>query len=317
LKTSRVVAVSVTILIFVGVTGYFVATGGSGVSTSASHSVAGTRIKHAIIIVMENEGYDQVVGSSSAPYQNLLISRYALAANYNAVSHPSLPNYIALVAGDTLGVTNDCQPSQCSFPNATLTNLLDSHGLSWKEYAESMPVNCSQSPSQDGLYVPRHNPFVYFSSVTNNAGSGATSHYCDLHVVPFTQFWNDLQSSNLPNFAFITPNICDDGHSCDLSTGDTWLSTVIPRIINSSSFSSTALFVVYDEGSGSGTNSPSHVLCILVSPFAKPGYRSSAQYSHYSLLATVETIFSVGNLGRNDSTAGTMSDLFTIILSSG
>ena len=317
MKTSRVVAVSVTILIFVGVTGYFVATGGSGVSTSASHSVAGTRIKHAIIIVMENEGYDQVVGSSSAPYQNLLISRYALAANYNAVSHPSLPNYIALVAGDTLGVTNDCQPSQCSFPNATLTNLLDSHGLSWKEYAESMPVNCSQSPSQDGLYVPRHNPFVYFSSVTNNADSGVTSQYCDLRVVPFTQFWDDLQSSNLPNFAFITPNICDDGHSCDLSTGDTWLSTVIPRIINSSSFSSTALFVVYDEGSGSGTNSPSHVLCILISPFAKPGYRSSAQYSHYSLLATVETIFSVGNLGRNDSTAGTMSDLFTISLSSG
>src|SRR2546425_89873 len=294
----------------------FIATNRSGgPSTSATHSIAGSRIRHVMIIVMENEGYDQVVGSSSAPYENLLISRYALAANYNAVSHPSLPNYIALVAGDTLSVANDCQPNQCSFPNATITRLFDSHGLSWREYAESMPVNCSQSVSQDGLYVPRHNPFVYFSSVTNNTGSRVTSQYCKTHVVPFTQFWNDLQSSSLQNFAFITPNICHDGHDCSLSTGDSWLSTVIPRIINSDAFSSTALFVVYDEGSGSGADSPSHVLCILVSPFAKPGYSSNAQYSHYSLLATVETIFSLGNLGRNDSRATTMSDLFTINLS--
>ena len=223
MKTAQVVATSVTILIAVGVIGYLVAMGGlsnpGGASSSASHSTAGSRIRHVIIIVMEDKGYDQVVGSSSAPYENLLISRYALAANYNAVSHPSLPNYIALVAGDTFGVTNDCQPSQCSLPNASMTNLLDSHGLPWREYAESMPVNCSQSPSQDGLYVPRHNPFVYFSTITNNTGSGVGSQYCNTHVVPFTQFWNDLQSSNLPSFALITPNICNDGHDCDL-TGD-------------------------------------------------------------------------------------------------
>ena len=316
MKTARVVATTVAILIVVGVIGYFfVMTSGSSLSTSPSHSTAGRPIRHVIIVLMENEAYDQVVGSSSAPYENLLISRYALAANYDAVSHPSLPNYIGLVAGDTFGVTNDCQPSQCSLADSTIANLLDSHGLSWKEYAESMPVNCSQSISQDGLYAPRHNPFVYFSSVTNNTGSGVTSQYCKTHVVPFTQFWNDLQSSSLQNFAFITPNICHDGHDCSLSTGDSWLSTIIPRIINSDAFSSTALFVVYDEGSGSGADSPSHVLCILVSPFAKPGYSSNAQYSHYSLLATVETIFSLGNLGRNDSTATTMSDLFTINLS--
>ncbi len=318
IKIAQAVVASVTILIAGGVIGYFVAMGGSNnassINTSASQSTVGSPIRHVMIIVMENEGYGQVVGSSSAPYQNLLISRYALAANYYAVSHPSLPNYIALVAGDAFGVTNDCQPSQCSFPNATITNLLDSHGLSWREYAESMPVNCSQSLSQDGLYVPRHNPFVYFSSITNNTGSGVTSQYCNSHVVPFTQFWNDLQSSNLPNFALITPNICDDAHSCNLSTGDAWLSTAIPRIIDSGSFSSTALFVVYDEGSGSGTNSPSHVVCILVSPFAKSSYSSNTQYSHYSLLATVEAIFRIGNLGRKDSTAGTMSDLFTINL---
>ena len=236
------------------------------------------------------------------------------AANYFAVSHPSLPNYLALVAGDTFGVTSDCLPVQCALPNTTITSLLDGKGLTWKEYAESMPANCSQTDSPDGLYVPKHDPFVYVDSVTGNSGSGVTSAYCDSHVVPFAQFSKDLASSNLPSYSFITPNLCDDAHSCALSTGDQWLSTVVPRIINSSSFPPTALFIVYDEGSnnaGFGPNSGGQVVCILVSPFARPGYVSQVPYSHYSLLATVEAIFNTGNLGRNDATASVMSDLFS------
>ncbi len=281
-------------------------------TSSLTQSTAAPPIKHIIIILMENEAYQQVIGSTSAPYENALASRYASAANYFALTHPSLPNYFALVAGDTFGVASDCLPNQCSITGPTITSLLDSHGLTWKEYAESMPVNCSQSDSADGLYVTKHNPFVYFSSITNNTGSGMTSQYCNSHVVSFSQFWTDLQTSNLPNYSFITPNICDDAHSCPLSTGDAWLSTVIPKITNSTSFGSTAIFVTYDEGSGSTPNSPSQITCILVSPFAKQGFSSDVYYTHYSLLATVEAIFGLGNLGRNDATATVMSDLFSI-----
>ena len=285
-----------------------------GSQTSSDQLIAAGLIKHVIIIVMENEGYGSVIGSSSAPYENQLASQYALAGNYFAVSHPSLPNYLALVAGDTFGVTSDCHPAQCPLPNTTITTLLDAKGLSWREYAESMTANCSQSDSQDGLYVARHVPFVYFGSITGNSGSGETSDYCNSHIVPFTQFSKDLASSSLPSYSFITPNICDDAHSCPLSTGDKWLSSVVPGIISSSSFSSTALFIVYDEGSndaGFGSNSGGQVVCILVSPFARPGYVSEVQYSHYSLLATVEAIFGTGNLGRNDATASAMSDMFS------
>jgi acid phosphatase len=294
---------------------------GSSTGSSSSAESSGTQtgaagsIKHVIIIMMENEAYGQVIGSSSAPYENSLASHYAVASNYFAVSHPSLPNYFALVAGDTFGIGSDCPPSQCSLSNATITNLFDSHGLSWKEYAESMPANCSQSDSADGLYVTKHDPFVYFSAITGNAGSGETSQYCDSHVISFAQFWNDLQASNLPNYSFVTPNVCDDAHSCPLSAGDAWLSTVVPRIMNSTSYSSLAIFVVYDEGSGSSTNSPNQVACILVSPFAKAGFVSSIHYTHYSLLATVEAIFNTGNLGMNDANASAMSDLFTIRIS--
>jgi acid phosphatase len=285
----------------------------SSLSTSVQ-PIAGGKIRHVMIIVMENEGYDSVIGNPSAPYENQLASSYALAANYFAASHPSLPNYLALVAGDTLGVSSDCLPPQCSSSSTTITALLDSNGLSWKEYAESMTGNCSQSDGQDGLYVAKHDPFVYFEDITGNSGSGVTSGYCNAHVAPFTQFSKDLTSSNLPSYSFITPNVCNDAHSCPLSTGDQWLSTVVPKIINSSSFASSALFITYDEGSNSagfGPNSGGQVACILVSPFARPGYASQVQYSHYSLLATVETIFHTGNLGRNDATAGVMYDMFS------
>ena len=182
----------------------------TSVQTSSDQEIAGGAIKHVIIVVMENEGYGSVIGNPSAPYQNQLASQYALAANYFAVSHPSLPNYLALVAGDTFGVTSDCLPVQCALPNTTITSLLDGKGLTWKEYAESMPANCSQTDSPDGLYVPKHDPFVYVDSVTGNSGSGVTSAYCDSHVVPFAQFSKDLASSNLPSYSFITPNLCDD-----------------------------------------------------------------------------------------------------------
>jgi len=258
---------------------------------------------------MENEESSSVIGNSSAPYENLLASKYALAGNYYAVAHPSLPNYLAMIGGSTFGVTSDCLPSGCSFANSTIASLLDSHQLSWREYAESMPANCSQSNSLDGLYFPKHVPFVYFQPITGTKGTGTTSPYCDSHVVALDQFWTDLAAGKLPSFSMITPNICDDAHSCPLSAGDHWLSSTVPRIINSSSFASAALFLVYDEGS-SNVGGGGKVLCVLVSPFAKQGFVSAVQYTHYSLLATLEQLLGTGNLGRNDEAAGPMSDLF-------
>jgi len=281
-------------------------------STSSGAQQSPTPIKHVIVILMENEAYDQVIGSSVAPFETSLAAHYASAANYFAVTHPSLPNYFALVAGSTFGITTDCSPSQCSISGPTIASLIDARGLSWKEYAESMSANCSQSDGAGGQYVTKHDPFVYFSGISGDAGSGTASQYCDSHVVAFSQFWIDLQSSNLPAYSFITPNICDDAHSCPLSTGDAWLSSVVSRIIDSSSFASSAVFVTYDEGSGSASNTPSQVACVLVSPFARQGFASDVHYTHYSLLATVESILGLGNLGRGDATANVMSDIFTI-----
>jgi phospholipase C len=283
----------------------------SGYSSSFSGAAA---ISHVIIIVMENEGYNSVIGNATAPYQNSLASSFALAADYFAVSHPSLPNYLSLMGGSTFGVTSDCLPAQCSIPasTSTIATLLDAQKLTWREYAESMPANCSQLNSPDGLYFTKHNPFVYFGAITGNNGTGSASAYCNSHVVSLGQFWLDLQAGALPSYSFITPDICHDAHSCPFAVGDQWLSTVVPRVVGTSSFATTALFIVYDEGRSSDANgSGGQVACILVSPFAKTRYVSHVAYSHYSLLATVEAIFNLGNLGRDDATANAMSDLFT------
>lgn len=282
-------------------------------NASTASRIANGQIKHIIVIVVENQDYNAIVNSSEAPYQNQLIKHYALAGNYFAVGHPSLPNYLDLTGGTNGGITSDCSPSSPSClvygSNSNIADLLNASGLSWKEYAESMPSPCYLSNS--GNYAVRHNPFAYYTDITKNL------FYCDQHVVPMnisdgSGLLNDLRSRNLPNFSFVTPNVCSDGHnSCDSSMTqvkqiDNWLSVVVPKIINSSSFSTTALFIVYDEAS---TNPSNQVACILISPFARPGYVSHVQYTHYSLLATVENIFGLSSLGRGDNTYP-MYDLF-------
>jgi phosphatidylinositol-3-phosphatase len=287
-------------------------TPGTSYIVDAAQLVPFAPVQHVITIVMENEEYPNVVGNPSAPYENALAANYTLLTSYYAVDHPSLPNYLAIVSGTTY-VSSDCLPSQCSTNSSSIVNLLQSKGLTWKEYAESMPTNCSQTISPDGLYQPKHDPFVYFSSITGNNGTGQTSAYCDSHVVSFTQFWADLSANALPSYSFITPNMCDDGHDCGISTADAWLSTVVPRIESSQDFNSTVLFIVYDEGStsaGFGDIHGGQVLCIVVSPLVNRGYQSTVQYSHYSLLATTESLLWLGSLGRNDSTAQPMNDIF-------
>lgn len=315
-KHTRLIVSASVVLVIIGLTlsNAFVLSWGR--TADSAQPVPSASVRHVITIVMENEGYSQVIGNPSAPYENALSANYTLLTEYYAIRHPSLPNYLAMVSGSTQGVLSDCLPSQCSTNSSSMVDLLQSHGLTWKEYAESMPTNCSQTVSSDGLYWPKHDPFVYFSNITGNSGTGQTSAYCDSHVVSLAQFWTDLNANALPNYSFITPNICDDAHSCSLSTGDTWLSKVIPRIEISQEFNSTVLFLTYDESStsdisGFGSAHGGHILCIVVSPFVNRDYRSTVQYSHYSLLATTESLLGLGNLGKNDSIAQPMYDVFS------
>ncbi|MGN7797645.1 alkaline phosphatase family protein [Leifsonia sp. 22587] len=253
------------------------------------------------MILEENKPASRIVGNADAPYFNQLLTRYAHATQYSAITHPSLPNYLALTSGTTGGISSDCNPpgGSCLVTSPNLADSLRAAGRTWKMYAEGMPSPCS-APNA-GRYAVKHNPFLYYPSVT------ASEAYCRQHDVPFSGFAADLAStSSLPAFSFVSPDLCNDMHSCPISTGDVWLSRVVSQILASPAFTSqrSLLVVTFDEGD-SGNNV---VACVFAGPGARRGAVSSVGYTHYSLLRTIEDGLGLPPLGES-AAATPMSDL--------
>ena len=258
-------------------------------------------VDHIFVIMEENKTYSEIIDSNQAPYLNSLAQKYSLANNYFAITHPSLPNYIALTSGSTNGITTDCNPPSagCEVDVNNIGDELEKAGKTWKMYAEGMPSNCYSFNS--GEYATKHNPFIYYSDIINNKPR------CNNHVVPFSQMNTDLDSATTtPNFAFISPDLCNDMHDCTIATGDGWLSKYASVILESKAFTSqnSLLIITWDEGTADN-----HIATILAGPAAKAGYRSATYYDHYSLLHTIESNWKLDTMTNNDASAAIMNDL--------
>jgi len=253
---------------------------------------------------MENHSYSEIIGNTSAPYINSLAQQNGLATNYFAVDHPSLPNYIALTAGDTFGTTftPDCDPVPgCTTSAPSIVDEVEASGRTWKGYMESMGSACGTSNS--GSYAVRHDPFVYFDQIRNNSARCAK-------VVDYSQLPTDLATAaTTPNYVWITPNVCNDMHDCSVATGDTWLSTNLPPILASPAFTQqkSLLVLVFDEDDGTEGN---RVVAILAGSGVKVGFQSNVSYTHYSLLRTIEWAWGLNPLTSNDTAASPLSDFF-------
>jgi hypothetical protein len=101
----------------------------------AGNSGAGP--SHIFLIVMENQEYDQLIGNPQAPYLNQLAHQYTVADDYHAITHPSLPNYLALLGGNTFGIRSNC--TDCSIDQPNLVDELEAKGKRWKSYQEDLP----------------------------------------------------------------------------------------------------------------------------------------------------------------------------------
>jgi phospholipase C len=242
---------------------------------------------------MENKNYSSIVGSSSAPYENRIAQECGLATNFHAITHPSLPNYIAMVSGSTQGITDDAGPSS----HPLTANSLFQQVPTSKGYAESMPSNCLLTDS--GQYAVRHNPYTYFTPIRTQ---------CQARDVPMGtassgNFRNDIAGGTLPPFSFVTPNLCNDMHDCSVATGDAWLANLVPTILAGPDYQNGRLLVVltFDENGGASGN---QIYTSIISPFTTPGTQSSTNFTHYSLLRTTEEILGVPLLG---SAAGATS----------
>lgn len=229
---------------------------------------------HVFVIVMENKSPEEALAGS---FTASLAATYREAANYHAVAHPSVPNYLALTSGSTWGVTDD---SYHVLPAQDIGDQLTEARVSWRAYMEGLGgAGCLDSPVP---YDPGHNPFAFYGG------------RCPANVVPLTSLAADLNGST-PLFSWITPDMCHDEHSCSVSVGDAWLRQTAGMITGSKAWTAGGLlFVVWDEDDGSADN---RVLSLVIAP--NQSHRVSNQpYTHYSLLATIEDLLGVGRLGK-------------------
>jgi hypothetical protein len=333
-----------------------------GCSESSSSGVPVGRIKHVFIIMLENKSFDDTFGpDSEAPYlANDLAQKGQLLRQYFGTAHVSLPNYIALISGQapnrttqgdcsrytefeaTAGLDGDGQAvgNGCVYPSDVLTiaDQLEEKGLTWGAYLEDMgnsatePKNCRHptigevDPTTHAKvgdqYATRHNPFVYFHSVIDSPS-------CAQNNRPLTDLPAALASeATTPNYVFISPNLCNDGHDTPCVDGapgglvsiNGFLETWVPQILASEAYKKDGLLVItFDEAdllnpktgeaccnepTGPNVTKPGivgpgggRIGALLISPLIEPGTVNDTPYNHYALLRTVEDLFEVPHLG--------------------
>ncbi len=256
-----------------------------------------------IVVVEENHSIGQIIGSPRAPFLNRLAAKGALLTSYFAITHPSLPNYIAMVSGDTQGIASDC--GGCNVDAPILVDQLEAAGISWKAYMEGLPGPCSDAHTA-GAYAKKHDPFMYFASVRDHPGRCAK-------VVPLDRLDADLAAGRLPRLVFVTPNMDHDMHGAGeggvdaalIATADRWLAGLYGKLAGSSAWrDGTRLVVTWDEGAGGeragcceGLATGGRVATIVTGPGVGPA-RDDATYSHYALLRSIETLFNLPLLGH-------------------
>ncbi len=268
-------------------------------------------VAHVFVLVEENHSYASVIGNTSMPYTNGLVSQYALATQYYANRHNSLPNYFMLTVGD-LVTTDDTFTGTVTADN--VVRALTAAGKTWKIYAESLPNIAYTGPSVIP-YARDHNPFAYMSDVIKSSSQAS-------NIVPLTQLAADITNDTLPDYAMIVPNLANDGHDCPREAGDctdtdklsnidNWVHTNVGPLISSSAFQNSVLIYTWDESDiNDEANGGGHIATILISPKVRAGFQSTTMYQHQSALKLTMQLLGVTDFPGAAATAPDMSEFF-------
>jgi phospholipase C len=308
----------------------------AGTASAASSRSDLKNFQHVWVIMMENTGFDALIGNPNAPWINQAAATYGLATSAFGVTHPSQPNYIAATSGSTNGVADD-NDTTIDVPN--IVDQLESHGKTWKAYMQNLSLCATKFDHACGnqLYERKHNPFVSYADVASSPSRMA-------NIVDLSQLTTDLNSNHVPDYSWISPDQCNDMHGrgatpadpCDfsqvqslISAGDAFLSNTVGQIMASQAWTgNSAIFITWDESdfTGSGPfgfgdtsgccDSPpgvggGHVVTLVISHSDHSARTSSVDYNHYSILATIEGGWNLGCLAFTCDTANVpaMNDL--------
>jgi acid phosphatase len=282
----------------------------SGPAPSAAQPGAAAQQTTVVLVVEENQAYEDVIGSSAMPYFNALAQQGALATQYYANIHPSISDYFQLTTG-AFQTTDNNFPGPVSADN--LARELIAAGKSWKVYAEDLP-----SPGYLGgdtaTYIKHHNPFAYFSDVVNTPAQAA-------NIVPFSQFASDLAAGALPAFAMVIPNTYDDAHTCASGAGcttatlvsqvDGWLKANIAPLFSNPQFERNGLLLItFDESNIADIrNGGGRVALVAAGPRARAGAQSATIYRHENTLRTICNVLGLGTCPGAAASASAENDL--------
>ncbi|TLZ86064.1 MAG: hypothetical protein E6K05_00185 [Methanobacteriota archaeon] len=245
-----------------------------------------------VVVLMENRNLNEVYGP--ATYLTQLADTFAFSTGWTSITNPSQPNYIALIGGSTFGVSGDGNHPNLNHP--TIVDLLENAGKTWKAFAEDA------SGTGCGLNPPRgedHFPFLSFTTITGNASRCA-------NLLPGSS--NEVISAFNAgtNFIWLTPNDCNNMHSCSVAQGDAWIASWVPALLAAMAGKKAALLITFDEG----YTTPPYVYTAFIGTAANLAYKSSAAYPHYSFAKLLEDVWGGGNLGQNDVTAPSPVEFF-------
>jgi acid phosphatase len=247
---------------------------------------------HVVVVMEENHSYDDIIGNSSAPYFNALAGQGALLTSSYGVTHPSEPNYMALFAGSTFGLSSD----KCPVSEGTTANLgseLLAAGDTFKGYSEGLPSTGSTSCTS-GSYARKHSPWVNFSNVP-----AADS-------LPFTSFPTTSSGyASLPTLSFVIPNLNDDMHDGTIAAADTWLNSKMSAYATWAQANNSLLIVTWDEDDYTESN---QIPTIVVGQSVKTGTYDET-VDHYNLLATLEQMYGLTAVG-NSASATAITDIW-------
>lgn len=236
-------------------------------------------LAHVVIVVEENRSQANIIGNQSAPFINALAANGAMMAQSFAETHPSEPNYLALFAGDTFGVTKDvCPVNGGAQPN--LGSELLAAGYTFVGYAEGLP-SVGSAVCSAGKYARKHVPWANFTNIppTNS--------------VPFSAFPMGSYAS-LPTVSFVIPNNDDNMHDGSIAAGDAWLNRQLSGYANWAVANNSLLIVTWDEDDNTSRN---QIPTVFYGAHVQRGSYNE-QITHYNVLSTLEQMYGLPKTGN-------------------
>ena len=265
-----------------GMAGAVTLTGLAAIPLTARVGLAAAELPrpdHVVIVVEENRSERNIIGGKAAPFINALAAHGANMAQSFAETHPSEPNYLALFAGSTLGVTEDaCPVNGGNTPN--LGSELLAAGYTFIGYAEDLPAVGSPVCSA-GKYARKHVPWANFTNVPAQ------------NSVPFSAFPMGNYAA-LPTVSFVIPNNDNNMHDGSIAQADAWLNRELSGYANWAVANNSLLIVTWDEDDGGPRN---QIPTVIYGAHVQPGTYDE-QISHYSVLSTLEQMYGLPKTGN-------------------